>query len=115
MLKLLRTLLLSATLLAAPLASPTPTPSFLNDYVKSVALMYQGKAFRCSATAFDRTPTGFLFVSASHCVDGATQNLFLGDDQKNGPRYKATVLAYGDQTQKYDFSVLSVDAPKNAF
>jgi hypothetical protein len=99
-----------------------PSTIDVPTYVRAVALMYAGKSpdkidFRCTATAFARTPTGFLFVSAAHCVQGkpADVTIYLGDDHADGARYAATVLAEGDQSKLYDFSVLEITAPRAAF
>lgn len=99
-----------------------PDPSFINHYNKAVALMYAGKTldkleFHCTATAFERTATGFLFISAGHCVQGKPDgvDLYMGDDVPDGKRYIASVLAEGDQSKLYDFSVLYAAAPPDAF
>lgn len=110
--------------LALPLtgSSQTPAQARIANYYGAVALMYGGPdtdhlRFHCTATAFERISTGYLFVSASHCVDGIPDgwNFYLGDEQPKGTRYLASVLAQGDQTKLYDFAVLYISAPAGAF
>jgi hypothetical protein len=107
---------------------PQPQPQskieFINKvYAPATAVMYgkhgeKGKEFPlCTATAFKRTEDGFLFVSAAHCVNDVPKDgiVLLGDDQPDGKRFVAEVVAYGDERDRFDFSVLKITAPSDAF
>lgn len=92
-----------------------------NTYTPAVALMYAEagpgkKIFGCTATAFQETDDGYLFLSAAHCVVSPPGDLFLSPDTSNPEvYYPAKVVAFGDLNHDVDFSVLFIQAPHGAF
>lgn len=105
-------------------AQPAPKSTDLMDTVnKATALLYsqdtQGTlSMVCTTTAFMKTPTGYLFVSAAHCIgDDTDHHSALGTDvnwyitfdaPNNKTFYAAKLLAVGYQHRGDDFSLFSV-------
>ncbi len=85
----------------------------IDKYFHSVGIMLDNKNVSlCTATAFERVPGGFNFVSASHCLWGEPTSLI---DDWGGKKYPLTVVAYGDRSKLYDFAVFFAAAPPDAF
>lgn len=111
---------------AAPAPAPALTPAqihqqLINRFYHATVLMYfptmdGGEQMACTATAFQEVfdhgkHVGYLFLSASHCVDGK-DTVDLGRDEwpDGGAKvyYHALVVAQSDRTQGVDAAVLFV-------
>lgn len=96
-------------------------PLFVNKYYnRSVVILYaeyEGSLHgECSATAFEKTSDGYLFLTASHCVnDPEILDFKVGDDNPTGKRYQVQSITYGDELKQDDFAVLSVKASAGTF
>jgi hypothetical protein len=112
-------------LIASPLraADKKPDPDLNALALKAVALLYQQKdsgslTMLCTATAFERTSKGYLFVSAAHCVgddkrqlaaDPSDANFYITlDDPTNKTFYAAIPRGVGYQHRGDDFSYFEV-------
>jgi hypothetical protein len=112
-------------LYAAPLFAESKPDADLNALaLKAVALLYrqeQGGGLRmlCTATAFEKTAKGYLFVSAAHCVDDDSDgkaadptdtNFYITlDDPKNKTFYAAVPKGVGYQHRGDDFAYFDVE------
>jgi hypothetical protein len=94
---------------------------FINKFYHATVLMYLpteegGEKMQCTATAFQvvtdgNLPVGYLFASASHCVDGKKSVDLTRDEFQDGGKkvfYHATVVAQSDRTTGVDAAVLYV-------
>lgn len=90
-----------------------------NIYNPAVALLYTGdetKKFDCTATAFSLDRNGYLFLTAAHCVNSVHGPYFLSPDGDNPQLYyPATLVAYGEENQGYDFAILHIIAKEGSF
>lgn len=101
----------------------TPLSERLYD---AVGLLYSENAegtmnMRCTVTAFEKTPTGYLFVTAAHCVgdddhdhekvaSAPDLDFFITlDSPHNKTFYNATLQAVGYQSRGDDFAIFAVD------
>ena len=87
----------------------------------AVALLYTedlsgGMRMTCTATAYEKTAKGYRFVSASHCVSGATdaeqkqEKFFLTSDGINEKNFiPAKLIQAGDKNIGDDFSIYEVE------
>ncbi|KKK56483.1 hypothetical protein LCGC14_3064060, partial [marine sediment metagenome] len=51
------------------------------DATAYLAIGFPGQQQQCSATAIDKTPKGYIFLTAAHCTAlGTTLPLFIGPD-----------------------------------
>ncbi|VVB51632.1 Trypsin-like peptidase domain protein [uncultured archaeon] len=87
-----------------PITPPAPTHAseFLQKLEKATNPLYAdvdgNVRFICTATAIQKIPTGYIFLTARHCVaDPRLQGWFVVIDKKSDTPYiKATVLLAGD-------------------
>lgn len=122
--------LFSSCVVALVIASATAdacwaTQTFAERVKASTAILYSqeedgGMRMRCTATAFEKTETGYLFISAAHCIgedDTAheavasydTTRFFLTFDESAVKRfYAATVRMVGYQHRGDDLAVFEV-------
>ena len=87
----------------------------------AVALLYTedlsgGMRMTCTATAYEKTAKGYRFVSASHCVSGATdaeqkqEKFFLTSDGLSEKNFiPAKLIQAGDKNLGDDFSIYEVE------
>lgn len=69
--------------------------------------------FTCTATAYEKTKTGYLLVSAGHCIDGRDDLKFSvkTDVDDSLPAMPVTVVKY-ELDDIYDFSILQLDTKR---
>lgn len=120
--KILSTLLL---ILAFPSILSAADKKLVEDAKGATAILYSqdmqgGMRMHCTTTAFQKTPTGYLFVSAAHCLGDddkqhekvaptKDKSFYITFDEKGEKRFRpATPIEVGYQSRGDDFAVLSV-------
>lgn len=122
----MRVLLLSSMLLVGVGLAAADKLDLDTKIAKSVALLYRqdesgSLKMLCTTTAFEKTKTGYLFVSAAHCIgddnkskersaDTGDKSFYITmDDPTNKTFYSAKSIGVGYQHRGDDFSIFSVD------
>lgn len=120
--RILRTLL-AATLLVGLCFAQAPAPETHTQFVQHIynatALLYTqdeagGMHMDCTATAYRKTATGYRFVSATHCVQGSTDDenaethFFLTSDSAEKTFIPAKLVRAGNRSTGDDFSIFEV-------
>lgn len=108
----------------APLAAVVPAPparqQLIDKFYHATVLMYfptpdGGEKMACTATAFMQLndlhtgkQAGYLFATASHCVDGREWVDLTRDEPESGSKvfYHAKVIAQSDRSTGVDAAVL---------
>jgi hypothetical protein len=123
------TRLLTALLTVFLFAAPVYADHVANELYSASAILYAqeadgGMKMRCTVTAFEKTDTGYHFVSASHCVSqfNAAQNrveipavpLYISYDRADSKVFHtAEVVMAGAQGKGDDFAILHVETEDN--
>lgn len=101
---------------AVPTA-PTHASNFRDNLEKATNKLYANiggaTRFVCTTTAIQRTATGYIFLTARHCVaiESATDFYIVIDPKSDTPFIRATVLLAGGQDT--DAALISINTPIN--
>ena len=117
--------LLVSSVASSQSAISTTETAFLHKIQNAVALLYSQEEngnmrMRCTATIYERTPKGYRFVSASHCIgpdrrdkewsaDADEVPFFITFDESTTKRFwPAEAVFVGYQSRGEDFAVFEV-------
>lgn len=115
--------LLFATILPARVLAQQSRADYVQHVYRAVTLLYTqdesgGMHMDCTATAYRKTPTGYRFVSAAHCVPGITDEeqketkFYVSADNAGAKTYiPATLVMASDKNSGDDFSIYEVATP----
>ena len=128
--KLLVAFLLSAVL-AFPASLRADDRAFVEKAKKAVGLLYSqdaqgGMQMRCTATAFEKVPKGYLFATAAHCIGSDDvqkeksaspfkTSFFITFDERLMAKkfFHANPVFVGYQSRGEDFAVFEVDTTED--
>ena len=72
--------------------------------------------FMCSATAFEKTPTGYHLITAGHCVTGDVPDglkFFVAENIDSDLALQTVTVVKADFGRKYDFAVLNLNTTRS--
>jgi hypothetical protein len=90
-----------------------PAQSFTQDLYNATAALYSqddhgGTTFRCTATAFEKTPLGYHLLTAKHCTEEKPNAYFVVfNEDSSSPYQRAVVLFTGDDSDIAVFDVIT--------
>ena len=103
-------------------ATPSVSQALIEKVNRATALLYLQSQngtldFACTATAIEKTPAGYLFLTAAHCLgsdegpftaQASTVNLFITFDEHVMRFFPAVLVAVGYQNRGDDFALMHV-------
>lgn len=108
---------------------PQTEDQFIDSVYRSTALLYSqdesgGMHMRCTTTAIEKTPKGYTFVTASHCVGKDNEEkervepdrvkFFITADEKDKKEFlSAQLIAAGYKHRSDDFALFSVETTQD--